>query len=830
MITFFLNTGIQRAVVEMDDGALAQRRVEPISLGRSLGSRWLFTNVPFVRVFSQRRGTTTSFVLAVDTREGLPTDGFAGTREQILSRERASFGVAISLPAAFAVGQIELCEITLALEAPINVALVLDMGNTRTCGLLVEDDDPASPIGPETFRPVPLQSVRDPIGSRPLVFDSTLEFVPPHWEPGLGQYVLEYRPHTGLLARLKRRCLRRPIIDGQLFYRRSRSFANDSVAALGQDAVAWRHRTHHISPPTTGLSSPKRYLWADTPVESAWKYAALIGDVRVELCPIKGDVLFYVTPTDSAEFLTQDGSEPVATDAPGEPRYPKRAVSVFFLFEILKRTYAFINSYDHRVESRQPLRPRVLTDLVLTYPSALGPAEVDSLAVQARKALKIFQTLYNAPGAPTRIRLHTRWDEGIASQLCYVASEVRQNGAALKARFGATRTFKVASLDFGGGTLDAAVATYSKGALQGEFECRVDLVDGDFVGGDDLVRLIIRELFLPQLIDFVGDAKASSAMLNTFRDSGNSGAPFRIRALREIFVPLAHGILSATTKTPVPSTISVADLCPDDSLDWLGEHLFGRESRGRLRTWEVHFDADAVKERLTKCFGTTVSHLLARMPLSDLDVMVLAGRLASLPGVLSLVKERLTAASSHVSVVPFDRIKGVKQIHRAIYGDSAVDPKVSVVLGAALAFTGAWGRAPSGLRFTVDYAAVAGPFYWGLVDADSLRFSDLLGGSFLSPDGDDGKVAELALARGCYYVGRRTASAGEAGTAMLRYRLLVERDGPVRIGRVRDAATNEEVLRVEPSGTPPVAQLLPQSHVARPYWLDTGALWDVGEE
>lgn len=830
MATFFLNSGIQHLLVDKQDSDLTSLGLDAAAFARAFGSRWHFSNQPFVRVFSQRRQTTTSFVLAIDTREGPTAEGFVGSHEDLFSDpHRQAFGITFPLlNSAFRVKEIEICTIDFAHDAPLEVALVLDMGNTRTSGLIIEDDEPDNPIGPEKFRPVLFQSFRQPLDTLEPIFDSTLEFVPPHWLKGPGQYVSETEVRLGTLALLRRMITRYPMITGALSYRRSRTFANDSVVAIGKDAVAWRQLTEHVSPSNTGLSSPKRYLWATTPVPSSWKYAMPLDDRRImRLWPIRGDILLYITPDDSEEFLLQEGDDPVATDAPPDPTYPRRALSVFFLFEVLKSCHAYINSHQYRVQSRHPLRPRSLTHVVLTYPSALGPEEVRAYSTQARKAMKIFETLYGRRGETQRLRLHTRWDEGVASQLCYVASELRTDRSPMLTELLRNKEVVVASLDFGGGTLDAAVVRYSRGVHQGEVQCAVEFVEGEFIGGDDLTRLIIRELIFPQLAEFVADEKAFTSLLSLFHEgSVNKNTTLRIRLLRDVFIPLAHGILEATSLPHVARGLSAVDVCGDEVLDPLGEFLFGTEGRGRIRTWELLLDADEVMNQIKRCFETPVSTLLSRMPLLELTAIVLAGRLASLPGVGALVTQSLASTALKVPVLPFGKIEGIRETYRTMFGTAPIDSKVSVMLGAAIALTGAWGRAPSGLRFSVDYSAVAGPFFWGLVDARTLRFSDLLNGVFLSPSDDSSRVAQLSMGHGTYYIGRRSAKAGSDGVALVRYRLEVDKDGVIGLRRERNPETNEEILKVTAMDGPVGARLIPQSHLRHTYWLDSGLLSD----
>jgi hypothetical protein len=832
MIDLFLNTGVQRLEVVKTDEELASLGLDAVALSRTAGSRWMPTGNPFARVFSQRRGTKTHFVLAIDTKEGPRAQGFIGLRSELFDvSSMTTFAISMPLAAPHpATVELPLAKVRFSDETPVPVSLILDIGNSRTCGLLLEDTDPESPIDPEQLRPAIFRSLRDPIDGSPEIVESTIEFVPPQWDPGPGQYVFTYSTHSGFFDNLKRLFTHHPMISRDIFFQRADGFTNDTVAAIGSNAIRWRRLTKHISPPTTGLSSPKRYLWSTTEVDSDWKYADYRHESGISLLPIRGDVLFYVPGDDSDDFLLQEGREYVASAEPKHPRYPKRALLVFFLYELLTTCYVHMNSTEYRRQSTVPLRPRIFRDLVLTYPSALGPAEVESFSLQARKAVKIFESIHCLPEA---IRLHTAWDEGVTGQLSYVAGELRSTASRLYRLLAFGQEATVASFDFGGGTLDAAVARYRKGESTGEISCRVELVDGAFVGGDDLVRALVRDVVFPQLQEFIADTEGVARLVSLYRDRTTyEHTAVRIRLLREVFIRLAHRILEATSLVPVPSSIPLVDVAEVDSVDMLSQRIFGEQGIGRLRNWEFRLKSEAIDREIEKSFAPAIASILSRMPLEHLDAVVLAGRLASVRGVSALVESSVKSAGANVPVIPFHRVPGSAELARLIFGGDSIDPKVSVALGAAIAFTGAQGRAPSGLRFSVDYSSTTGPYYWGIVNPTTLEFSELAGGLLFSPDDPYHSTAVVDSTKGDHYIGRRPRAVGPIGPAMLRYRLHVRERGVIQLRRARDPKTNEEILSIAAAeGAAAAAELLPRSHIGRPYWLDTGYLWDqTGKE
>ena len=126
---------------------------------------------------------------------------------------------------------------------PIDVDIVIDLGNSRTCGLLIE----AQPdqLGADITQAVKLQ-LRDL--SRPELvysdpFDSRLEFS----RASFG------RDHLSLRSG------------------RAEAFAWPTIVRVGPEATRLAS-LRRGSEGATGLSGPKRYLWDDDPRRDSWRF------------------------------------------------------------------------------------------------------------------------------------------------------------------------------------------------------------------------------------------------------------------------------------------------------------------------------------------------------------------------------------------------------------------------------------------------------------------------------------------------------------------------------------------------------------------------------
>ena len=184
----------------------------------------------------------------------------------------------------------------------------------------------------------------------------------------------------------------------------------------------------------TGVSSPKRYLWADDAswLEGAnWHMADPTDRCKTGAyaSPLKGPFLKYVHEDDS-DFLLQD-SEPkeseYAAEAPLKPRHAPRVLMTAALYEMLAQAYTYVNSIAYRNASGEAGRAREIRTLTLSYPSGMIQEEQRRLAAQGMKAINIFAaTLGKNQRCKPEINLGI--DEASACHLTYIWSELRMLG------------------------------------------------------------------------------------------------------------------------------------------------------------------------------------------------------------------------------------------------------------------------------------------------------------------------------------------------------------------------------------------------------------------
>ncbi|MBU6174493.1 MAG: virulence factor SrfB, partial [Planctomycetes bacterium] len=178
---------------------------------------------------------------------------------------------------------------------------------------------------------------------------------------------------------------------------------------------------------STALSSPKRYLWAKDASwldGSIWHMADPAGrfDEKRHSATLRGPMLRYVSESGDEEPV-----EPIYDDFPHRPCYSPRTVMMGALYEILTQAYSYVNSPSYRLAAGYSNRARRLRSISMTFPSGMVREEREELKRQADRAAQLFyQTSGRAQGiAP---EFHLSIDEASAAHLTYMWSEIQKLG------------------------------------------------------------------------------------------------------------------------------------------------------------------------------------------------------------------------------------------------------------------------------------------------------------------------------------------------------------------------------------------------------------------
>jgi len=443
-----------------------------------------------------------------------------------------------------------------------DVDVILDLGNTRTAGLLfdhlsdVKDD---GKISKNIFRPAEfrqkfkvLRLKPDPKSGEYDYMDEVTAGIADSW---IVLHELEHQTFAVPDPKSDKapRYLQREIVvddvtkkesgfffknisyevSGEVFERISQMFATSSPVLLGDAA-----RRQFDYPYTRMLvevghkiqqSSPKRFYWDDQPSDKDWCMILNEWDPARDDDP-RDDPFPPVLQSEMLRFIRDDGSVVDFTKdlEPWErptafrvnPRFPRRSTLTWFLLHILERA----DSQSNHTFEGQVFVPCRLRKVLMTYPSGWTKLEVEQYRARCQEALDIFSEthVYHGVKSPLRLEMVPRGmspDEAVAGQLPFVFSEIlryqgqtatdwiRSVGKRRKDIEGEDRdTVRIMNFDIGGGTTDISVIEYenlnrNSGVSLNRLSTRLLFRDGQACAGDDLLKRIIEVMLIETLID-----------------------------------------------------------------------------------------------------------------------------------------------------------------------------------------------------------------------------------------------------------------------------------------------------------------------------------------
>lgn len=383
-------------------------------------------------------------------------------------------------------------------ESSIDVDLVLDIGNSRTCGVLFEEGD---------FRKAMMLELRD-----------------------LTQ------PHKTYSQPFDMRIVFRKADFGGAICLDEDVFAWPSFVRVGEEARHLVYRSREESDSSrlcTNYSSPKRYLWDEKPFEGVWKNLVSMDDPANVLA----DTNLYVRGL--SEHFDATGKYSDEEGGALVNNYSRSSLMTFVMIEILQHALMQINSESFRSKHGNMDSRRCLRNVIITCPTAMPVAEQMTLRNAARNAWKALMNL--RPGlqpvsvspAPERLGLaglpvgngpKPEWiyDEASCSQLVYLYAEIAQRYDGEVARFfdmkGHVRpelreegydkkALTIGSVDIGAGTTDLMICAYE---YEGEQSCTIKPIpkfwDSFYLAGDDILRQLVQTFVIE------GDSHDSPAM------------------------------------------------------------------------------------------------------------------------------------------------------------------------------------------------------------------------------------------------------------------------------------------------------------------------------
>lgn len=783
---------------------------------------------------------------------------------------------------------------------PKDVHMVVDFGNSRSGAVLLE------------FRGIAQQPLMTPLQ---LVnryqldsWDRSGEFVPNNAAWWFCSRTLwctpPYLPPPRLEKTLFKTVKRRNVFGKETeetvpvtVFETPHLFEDFSMVRMGREADDLAGVMRVEGEVRSGVSSPKRYLWAKDASwleEANWYMADPFDRYHSpqHATLLKGPLLRFLPEDDSADVPVPNFEE-----VPAKPRHAPRVLMTAALYEMLCQAYAYANSHSYRRMAGEVGRMRELRSFTLTYPSGMIPCERAQLQAQAQKAIGIFMcTLGKSQRVAPELKLSV--DEASAVHLTYIWSEVQKLGGnpglwfsvmgrapapkpaeeaaappaadpparrsgypvtTLRARRSHERRarpeapgadgpeVRVACIDIGGGTSDLMIAKYSCKIELGGCLVRGETLhrDGISVAGDHLVKRLLERIIVPQFADVVGMEAADVELL--FGRQVPKNREFRARRvhwINRLFVPLAQAYLENAV-AGVEDKISHTDpnfVAPEvvqsvqETVNQLWPNTYNvKQDLG------LYLDQELFEDVVREVFGDLLLDFCESIVEHKADVVLLAGLPTKLGCIQQLVETNLPLPKSRILPM-YGRYVGVWYPYQNPDGLNPgviVDPKSTVVVGAAIGFSAMHGKLP-GFNFEMTDKAAKKSYYWGVMNQSRIDDPQVIFDAE-SENASTVQRKELSLAAENLIIGRKRRAHKNAQASPV-YLLKVLRGG--QIGKVNVKVTvdrrvdqeGEEELAVESAEgeVDGVPALLGQNVLFEwrtladeRYYLDTGGLDNI---
>ncbi|MEH0154276.1 virulence factor SrfB [Limibacter armeniacum] len=620
----------------------------------------------------------------------------------------------------------------------IDVDLVLDIGNSRSCGVLLETSAINAPVSLNNATPLKIRDMTYPNKVYSDAFDMRVAFS---------------RVSYGDEAATAR--------SGN-----PRAFTNPSIVRIGEEATRLTIVNGKPNENAT-MSSPKRYLWNEDGGLFPWTF--INKDLNGSQGPLGNVVLDGI-----AVYFTNDGVPLWAEEDPYytgpqllpaiTPKFSRSSLMTFAIAEIITQAITQVNSYEFRKERGQQEVPRKLKRIVLSCPTAMLGKEKELLRKRAEDAVEALKRYFNEHGINADMFLDGQlevipdsgqvknatmgqgsvewgYDEATCSQLVFMYGEIvhhfRGNARLYFETQGKFRqdeqyekldrernkkytlpSVRVASVDIGGGTTDVMVATYEL-----EPDANIPVVvpkpnfwEGFNLAGDDMMKRVVETIILPEIERFAVNlgCTASADVMNILFGPNLGMVDAKGREMRRQFtlqvaVPLAQGVMGFAANTQ--NSIEERDFAsffrnhpmPRPELENFINKQFEKYGAEGFRLRDVTWTLDTrkVNEVVRNVTEGMIRDICGIIAQYDCDVVLLAGRPSSLPVVRDMFLKQLPVTPD--KIVTMDEYRVGKWYPFAAPNGVIKDAKTCVAVGATVALMAGTLNRLNGFRIDTHY-------------------------------------------------------------------------------------------------------------------------------
>ena len=605
-------------------------------------------------------------------------------------------------------------------DLPVDVDLVLDIGNSRTTGMLVETLPQRITNLNDSYL-LQLRDLSDPQHIYTDPFESRVEFA----EAAFGNDALSRR--SGRMT---------PAFSWPSFVRVGPEAARLATQAVNAEGA-------------TGMSSPKRYLWDEKAWQQSWRYNTGGGpEPMVTRGLLARRVNEEGTPLicfDTQEFKRNKQLKRQAREVAFESLYTRSSLMMFMMVEVVLQALMTINAPGQRHRQELPNVPRRLRQIIFTVPPGMPVAEQRIYRRWVNWATRLLwdafgwqdyyvesknrsRTVADFRSSPV---VRCNWDEATCTQLVYLYNELSRKfqGDAyhLFELMGKRRdttgrpSLRAATIDIGGGTTDLSVTTFHLDNDQGSsarLRPEQNFRDGFTIAGDDILKDVINDHVLPAIAEAVTgtDTRAGRVLLGQLcgrelMDNSQQKRNRRAQFVRQVAAPLALSVLgiyeqadplsgsgewfgrigdlfqepgSETPSPDLPSGISPHPHPGKAVLDHVNDAV--RQIRPDLDFNIMDVPLRVRPRQIDKTLSTSLNKILQDLcevvQLYDCDILLLSGRPSRWSGVLASVLASMPVPPSRI--IPMSRYQVGSWYPFADALGHITDPKTTVVVGAIL--------------------------------------------------------------------------------------------------------------------------------------------------
>ena len=556
----------------------------------------------------------------------------------------------------------------------VDVDLVLDIGNSRTCGVLIED----------------------PGGHSRLLQDSTVLELRDLTLP----YLVENKPFPSRVE------FRKSDFGDERLSRmsgRRAGFQWPSFLRVGPEAVRLNARRFG-NEGLSGLSAPKRYLWDCNAMPHPWIENNADNERQAQESAVYGP---------QSNFLSANGDVISEQEAPGapaiSPQFSRSSLFTLMLVELVLHARAQINSVDHRTQNKLQDVPRRLRRVILTIPTGTPVRERQLFERRARDARGLILDLLGLRGTAVETELEfIVWiDEATCTQIVYLYAEIfgryRRSPAEIIDILGGNHqnALRVASLDIGGGTTDLTITTYRATEAGGTLRPSQNFCEGFRRAGDDILRAIVARHVLPAIVK--GVRRAGSALgaelVQRWMSESSRSAPMRQK--RALFVNQALASIGIAVieahetqklsgnydkQAAQPRTLHARDILGDvdeELIAYFDQVIFNLAGvHFDIRQMDVLVDASEVEQTFNEVMRPMLAALSRVIHEFNCDVILLSGRPSRLPALKRALLRHLPAGPHQIVSMHDYKVGDWYQF--AGPARTISDPKTTVVVGALI--------------------------------------------------------------------------------------------------------------------------------------------------